>query len=47
MTKLHLEDFMETLNLNGNTINEIDLQKLCIYPVYPKASRLTADNGQS
>ena len=47
MTKLHLEYFMKTLNLNGNTINEIELQKLCNYTVYPKASRITADNGQS
>ena len=47
MTILHIGYFMKTFILIGDTLDEIDLRELYNYTIYPKASKITTDNGQT
>ena len=40
---LNLRDFMKKYNLKNDTMNESDLQKVYIYPIYPSDSNIYSD----
>ena len=44
-TILNFEDFMEKNNLRGDTMNEPQLQRITIYPTYPKESKIYSKRG--
>ena len=45
MSILSVEDFMKKYNLKNDTMNESDLQKIYIYPIYPRDSKICSDKG--
>ena len=43
MKILNFEDFMKKYNLKDDTMNESQLQKKYIYPIYPRDSKIYSD----
>ena len=43
MIILHLKEVMKKNNLTDNTMNESELQKVYIYPIYRRDSKITSD----
>ena len=42
---LNFIDFMKKYNLKDDTMNESQLQKVYIYPIYPRESKIYSDKG--
>ena len=45
MTILSLKDFMKKYDLKDDTMTEIELQRICIYKIYPRESIITTKKG--
>ena len=45
MKILNLKDFMKKYKLKNDTMNESQLQKIYIYPIYPRDSKIYSDKG--
>ena len=45
MKILNFKDFMQKYNLKDDTMNESELQKIYIYPIYPKNSKIYSEKG--
>ena len=45
MKILNFKDFMKKFNLKNETLNESELQKVYIYPVFPRYSKIYSDKG--
>ena len=45
MKVLNFKDFMKKYNLKDDTMNESQLQKIYIYPIYPRDSKIYPDRG--
>ena len=45
MKVLHFDDFMKKYNLKNDTMNESELQRVYIYPIYPRDSKIYLDKG--
>ena len=45
MKILIFKDFMKEIDLDDDTMNESQLQRICIYPIYPKDSKINSDKG--
>ena len=45
MKVLNFKDFMKKYNFKNDTMNESQLQKICNYPIYPRASKIYSDKG--
>ena len=45
MKTLYIKDFMKKYNLEKNTMNEIDLQRVYNYPIYSRDSKVHSDKG--
>ena len=45
MKVLNFKDFMKKYNLEKDTMNESQLQKIYNYPIYPRDSKFYSDNG--
>ena len=45
MKVLNFKDFMKKYRLKNDTMNESQLQKIYIYPIYPRDSRIYSDRG--
>ena len=43
MKLLNFKDFLKKYKLKNDTINESQLQKVYIYPIYPKDSKIYSD----
>ena len=43
MNSLSFQNSMKKFNLRSDTMNEIDLEKVLNYPVYPRDSRIYSD----
>ena len=43
MKVLNFNDFMKKYNLKNNTMNEIELQRVYNYPIYPRDSKIYSD----
>ena len=44
MTVLIVKDFVEKYNLKNDSMNESKLQKVISHPIYPRVSKIKADN---
>ena len=42
---LSFNNFMEKYKLKNDAVNESDLQKIYIYPIYPRDSKMYSDKG--
>ena len=42
---LNFKNFMKKYNLNNNTMNESELQRVYNYPIYPRDSKIYSDRG--
>ena len=47
MTILNFKDFMKQYNLKNDTMNESELQRVHICPIYPRDSKIHSDEGFS
>ena len=45
MRILNFKHFMEKYILRNDTMNESDLQRVYIYPIYPRGSKIYSDKG--
>ena len=45
MKVLNFEDFMKKYNLKNDTMNESEIQRVCIYLIYPRDSEIYSDRG--
>ena len=45
MKILNIRDFMKKYNLKNDTMNESQLQKVYIYKIYPRDSKILTDKG--
>ena len=45
MKVLNFKDFMKKYKLKTDTMNESQLQKIYIYPIHPRDSRIYSDEG--
>ena len=45
MNRLNFKDFMKKYKLKSDTMNESQLQRLYIYPIYPRDSKTYSDRG--
>ena len=45
MKVLNFKDFMKKYNLKNDTMNEFELQRIYIYPIYPRDSKIYSDRG--
>ena len=45
MKNLTFEDFMKKCNLKNDTMNECQLKRSYIYPIYPTDSKIFSDRG--
>ena len=45
MKLLNLKDFMEKYNLKNDTMNQSQLQRVYIYPIYPRDSKIHSHKG--
>ena len=45
MKVLSFKDFMKKYNLKNDTMNESQLQKIYIYPIYPRDSKIYSEKG--
>ena len=45
MKILNFKDFMRKYNLKNDTMNELELQKVYKYPIYPRDSKIYSDRG--
>ena len=45
MRLLSFRDFMKQYNLKDDTMNELDLQRVYNYPIYPRDSKIYSDKG--
>ena len=45
MKILKFDDFMKKLNLKNDTMNEMELQRVYSYPIYPRGSEIYSDKG--
>ena len=45
MKVLNFKDFMKKYNLKNDTINELELQRIYNYPIYPRDSKIYSDKG--
>ena len=45
MKLLNFKDFMKKYNLKDNTMSESQLQRIYIYPIYPRDSEIYSDKG--
>ena len=45
MTLLNLEDFMKKIDFKNDSMNESQLRKIYIYPVYPRDSKKLSNEG--
>ena len=45
MKVLNFKDFMKKYNLEDDTMNESQLQKIYNYPIYPRDSKIYSDKG--
>ena len=41
----NFKNFLKKYNLNDNTMNEFQLQKIYNYRIYPRASKIYSDEG--
>ena len=45
MKVLNFKEFMKKYNLKDDTMNESELQRVYIYPIYPRDSKISSDKG--
>ena len=45
MKVLNFKDFMKKYKLKNDTMNESQLQRVYIYPIYPRDSKIYSDKG--
>ena len=45
MKVLNFKGFMKKYNLKNNTMNQLQLQKVYNYPIYPRDSKIYSDKG--